>query len=328
MSLLKVRDINARLRAAGVTVHEAPGWENRGNGQTAAYEGGLVHHTATAHANAVPTTSSYKLLVDGRPDLRGPLCNHAGNMNGSLTVIAAHPANHAGSSGGKSMGPLPTTTSFNRRVLGLEIVYPGTQPMTPEQYRTALIWAKVVADVVGGGNIERVRAHAETSITGKWDPGEAPGKTINMAAFRAAALHGGVDVTPEEHSMLKFIKDRVAGIMPQKYWVKDPDDPTGMKILEVPPSHPGAQPATLLDTLAGNYIVHQLLPLADDEAKILAAIGVVRSSVEGLKTGSVDVAKLAELLAPALAPLVQLGITEEEAEAAVRRVFASVAQPK
>jgi hypothetical protein len=59
--------------------------------------------------------------------------------------------------------------------------------MRPAQYRSALVWARVVADVVGGGNIERVRAHAETSVTGKWDPGDAPGRTINMAAFRRAA---------------------------------------------------------------------------------------------------------------------------------------------
>lgn len=187
MSVARCLEINKRLRAAGVTVREAAGWQDRGNGQVSAYEGGLVHHTATGFGIALPGTGVGNLLINGRPDLAGPLCNYAGNDDGSLTVIAAHPANHAGASGGRSMGPLPTTTLFNRRVLGLEIVYPGTQAMKPAQYRSALIWARVVADVVGGGDIERVRAHAETSITGKWDPGVAEGKTIDMAAFRRAA---------------------------------------------------------------------------------------------------------------------------------------------
>ncbi len=187
MSVARCLEINARLRAAGITVREASGWQSRGNGQTSAYEGGLVHHTATGYGIAVPGTGPGNLLINGRPDLRGPLCNYAGNDDGSITVIAAHPANHAGASGGRSMGPLPVTSLFNRRVLGLEIVYPGTSPMRPAQYRSALVWSKAVADVCGGGNIERVRAHAETSITGKWDPGEAPGRTINMAAFRRAA---------------------------------------------------------------------------------------------------------------------------------------------
>lgn len=167
-------------------VREAGGWENRGNGQTSAYEGGLVHHTATGFGIATPGTGSGNLLINGREDLAGPLCNYAGNDDGSITVIAAHPANHAGASGGRSMGPLPTTKLFNRRVLGLEIVYPGTVPMRGAQYRSALIWGRVVADVVGGGNVERIRAHAETSITGKWDPGFAPSKTYNMAEFRDA----------------------------------------------------------------------------------------------------------------------------------------------
>lgn len=187
MSVARCLEINARLRAAGVTVREASGWQDRGNGQSSAYEGGLVHHTATGFGIAMPGTGQGNLLINGRPDLKGPLCNYAGNDDGSLTVIAAHPANHAGASGGRSMGPLPTTSLFNRRVLGLEIVYPGTTPMRAAQYQSALVWARVVADVVGDGDIERVRAHAETSITGKFDPGDAPGRTIDMAAFRRAA---------------------------------------------------------------------------------------------------------------------------------------------
>jgi hypothetical protein len=200
MSVARCREINARLRAAGVTVHEWPGWESRGNGQSSAYEGGIVHHTATAFGSAP------SILVNGRSDLPGPLANYAGNADGSLTVIAAHPANHAGASGGRSMGPLPVTSLFNKRVLGLEIVYPGTVPMRDAQYRAALIWTRVVADVVGWGDRERVRAHAETSITGKWDPGDQPGRTINMAAFRAAA-----QIQPEEDVTLNVAQDAALG---------------------------------------------------------------------------------------------------------------------
>ncbi|HEX6471145.1 MAG TPA: N-acetylmuramoyl-L-alanine amidase [Streptosporangiaceae bacterium] len=192
MSVARCREINARLRALGFTVHEWPGWESRGNGQTSAYEGGIVHHTAS------PYGSAYLSLVDGRADLAGPLCNYAGNADGSFTVIAAHPANHAGASGGRSMGPLPVTATFNRRVMGLEIVYPGTAPMTDAQRRSATAWSRVVTDVLGNGDIERARAHAETSVTGKWDPGYAPGKTIDMRQFRAdaaRALTQGVAAT-------------------------------------------------------------------------------------------------------------------------------------
>jgi hypothetical protein len=148
MSVARCREINARLRRAGITVHEYPGCWTRGNGLSPAYAGGIVHHTATGFARALPTTGAGKLLADGRPDLDGPLCNWAGNDDGSLTFIAAFPANHAGASGGRSMGPLPRTTLFNKYVLGLEIVYPGTVPMRDVQYRTACIWARIVADIV------------------------------------------------------------------------------------------------------------------------------------------------------------------------------------
>jgi hypothetical protein len=170
----------------------------------------LVHHTASAFAVARPGTGIYDLLVRGRSDLPGPLCNWAGNSDGSVTYIAAHPANHAGASGGRSMGPLPVTSLFNRRVMGLEIVYPGTEPMRDAQYRTALIWSRIVTDVCGFGNIQRARAHAETSITGKFDPGDAPGRTINMAAFRTAAVITAPAPQPaplpEEDDMVKFMK--------------------------------------------------------------------------------------------------------------------------
>ncbi|MGB3443902.1 MAG: N-acetylmuramoyl-L-alanine amidase [Actinophytocola sp.] len=203
MSVTQCLEVNARLRAAGITVREAAGWQTRGNGQVSAYEGGLIHHTATGYGVALPGTGVGNLLINGRPDLDGPLCNYAGNDDGSITVIAAHPANHAGASGGRSMGPLPVTKLFNRRVMGLEIVYPGTVPMRDAQYRSALVWAKAVADVVGRGDLERVRGHAETSITGKWDPGNAPNRTIDMTAFRAAAKNGALDdMTPEQARIL------------------------------------------------------------------------------------------------------------------------------
>jgi hypothetical protein len=180
-----VLQVVAICRQFGVPVTFEPGWEMRGNGTTAAYVGGIEHHTVTPFSDRRPD-----ILVHGRSDLDGPLCNFAGLASGGLHVIAAHPANHAGASGGRSMGPLPVTRLFNPRVLGLEIVYPGTVPMTDAQYRTAQVWAYAVAMVVGGGNIEHVRAHFETSVEGKIDPAWAanPTRSYDMNALRVGAL--------------------------------------------------------------------------------------------------------------------------------------------
>lgn len=188
MSVAFARAVADGLARHGIRVHYYSGWDRRGNGQSSAYQGAIVHHTAGAFDGGM------SLLVNGRRDLSGPLCNMAGHANGDVTLVAAHPANHAGASGGRSMGPLPTTRSFNRLVWGLEIMYPGTVRMTDAQYRTAQIMSGVVSGILKRPNPEWARAHAETSITGKWDPGYANGRTYDMVAFRRgvwSALNSG-----------------------------------------------------------------------------------------------------------------------------------------
>lgn len=181
MSLSFANAVVEGLRSYGVTVRFWPGWEARGNGQVSNYQGLELHHTGSNYGKA------YATLVNGRSDLSGPLCNSSGDDDGGVTIIAANPANHAGASGGRAMGPLPTTGSFNKLMWGHEIVYPGTKPMTAAQYRTALILAAVISKILKRPNTDWVRGHAETSITGKWDPGFASGKTIDLNKLRAEA---------------------------------------------------------------------------------------------------------------------------------------------
>ena len=191
------------LARHGVRVLTEPGWENRGNGQTADYQGAIMHHTASRSSagNPEPTRN---MVVHGRPDLRGPLCNSLGGFDGSVRIIAAHPANHAGASGGRSMGPLPVTRAFNRLVWGHEIDYAGTVPMSPQQYRAATVLGAVISEVLGRTDAEWIRAHGETSITGKWDPGFALDRTIDMNRFRAdvKAVRGGPGL-PTSHVVVR-----------------------------------------------------------------------------------------------------------------------------
>lgn len=182
MSVARANEVMARLRAAGITVHEQPGWQTRGNGMSSAYEGFIWHHTATGYANA-----NLSVLINGRSDLAGPLCNTCGWEDGSVGMISANPANHAGASGGYNTSPLPKTGLFNKYVWGHEIIYPGDKPMTAAQYKTGCILAKICTDVFAYSDINCAKGHAETSITGKWDPGYAPGRTIDLNKFRSDA---------------------------------------------------------------------------------------------------------------------------------------------
>lgn len=204
MSVTQTLRVVEIVRGFGVPVTFEPGWDTRGNGQSSAYQGGIVHHTGGSYANVCPG-----ILIHGRSDLSGPLCNYAGLTGGGLHVVAAHPANHAGASGGPSTHPFPVTTLFNKLVMGLEICYPGAQPMTDAQYRTAKAFAKAMQIMFG--DIERARAHAETSREGKWDAGFAPGRTINMAAFRAEAarIQEVDDLTPDQSKKLDEVHGKI-----------------------------------------------------------------------------------------------------------------------
>jgi len=189
------------LSEYGVPWYLVDGASSRGTGATPDFQGLLVHHTATPVGKAPLDLLAY----EGRPDLSPPLCNSAGEGDGTIAIIAYGTANHAGASGGYSMGPLPITKSFNHCVWGHEIVYPGTSPMTDAQYASAVALGAVISDVLGRPSAEWVRAHAETSVTGKWDPGYAPNKTINMHAFRQHVQDrrtGGAELNKEERQIL------------------------------------------------------------------------------------------------------------------------------
>jgi hypothetical protein len=178
VSVLFAKAIQQGLDFYGVRWRLLNGCETRGNGQASDYQGLLTHHTASESGPAP------SVLWLGRPDLDPPLCNSAGEADGTICFVAYNPANHAGASGGRSMGPLPVTRTFNKYVWGHEIVYPGTSPMNVVQYYSATVLGAVISNILQRPTAEWVRAHAETSVTGKWDPGSANNHTIDMAAFR------------------------------------------------------------------------------------------------------------------------------------------------
>lgn len=180
------------LRFNNVPVSFEPGYERRGNGQSfpsGRPYGTLIHHTGADFG------AGLWILINGRPDLSGPLCNSCTFPDGRMHIVAAHPANHAGASGGRSMGPLPITTLFNRIVWGNEIMYPGSKPMTSQQYRSACILGGVISGILGYKNVDYVRLHAETSITGKWDAGAGRGAGVALDGNRFRA-----DIWPALHS--------------------------------------------------------------------------------------------------------------------------------
>ncbi|ANA86098.1 endolysin [Gordonia phage Kvothe] len=168
------------VRLGGISRY-TQGWETRGNGQRSNYGGILLHHTAGGR-----NVNIDQILINGRWDLAGPLCNFCIMYDGDIGVIAAHPANHAGASGGWDTSPFARTGLFNSQIIGVEIQYPGTEPMAQVQYEAAKRLTNATLNVLGKPRDYRwAKFHQGTSIEGKWDPGYHPsGKTYSIAQFR------------------------------------------------------------------------------------------------------------------------------------------------
>ncbi|MFE9039683.1 peptidoglycan-binding protein [Streptomyces sp. NPDC007818] len=84
----------AALRAEGVTVVEHPGWRTHHRNHTGAWgpvAGVMIHHTVSSG-----TTSSVAMCSDGYDSLPGPLCHGVIAKDGTVHLVSAGRANHAG----------------------------------------------------------------------------------------------------------------------------------------------------------------------------------------------------------------------------------------
>ncbi|MFB6894948.1 peptidoglycan-binding protein [Streptomyces hydrogenans] len=84
----------AALRAEGVTLVEHPGWRTHDRNRAGAWgpvAGVMIHHTVSTG-----TASSVALCSDGYAGLPGPLCHGVIAKDGTVHLVSAGRANHAG----------------------------------------------------------------------------------------------------------------------------------------------------------------------------------------------------------------------------------------
>ena len=165
-------DLAQAARSSGLQVIEVAGWTGRGK-PTVSGPGGIdCHHTATSD-KAKGDMPSLALLVGGRSDLPGPLCNLGLSRTGVVYVVASGKANHAGKT--------DTTDSSNTRAIGIEAENDGVGPWTGEQYAA---YAKLCAALAKWYRlpVTAVRGHKEIAVPRgrKTDP------NFDMASFRTA----------------------------------------------------------------------------------------------------------------------------------------------
>ncbi len=154
------------LRSQGIPVEFIAGWEARGRPYAFNPRGLTCHHTATrGYANDYP---SLGIVRDGRSDLPGPLAQIGlGRITGTVYVIAAGYANHAGGGGWGGL-------TGNGSVWGIEAENDGIgEEWGPEITRSYLATATALARH-GGFGPEMVHRHAEWSDGGKIDTATGP----------------------------------------------------------------------------------------------------------------------------------------------------------
>lgn len=172
-----------RLRAQGLTVVEVAGWQTRGSDGFSP-RGSVDHHTAGPLNGNAP---SLGIVINGRSDLAGPLCNVLLARDNTAYVVAAGRANHAGLGGWAGM-------SGNSTVYGVERENVGTsaEPWRGDQNEaTAKVHVAFIQNA--GSDASKVCRHQEWAPTRKIDSHDFDG---NWLRTRVSELLGGPPAAP------------------------------------------------------------------------------------------------------------------------------------
>jgi hypothetical protein len=163
-------DLAAVARKTSLEVIEVPGWETRGRGQMRDVRVVVCHHTATLNRTA--DMPSLNTLINGRPDLRGPLSHFGLSRTGKVYVIAPGRCNHAGKVRNPSWG--------NHHSIGIEAEATGTDSWPEVQLAAYAQLCRVLVDYFGL-SVSAVLGHKEVADP----PGRKSDPNFDMAAFRA-----------------------------------------------------------------------------------------------------------------------------------------------
>lgn len=156
----------AVLRRAGLHVIEMDGWQTRETRAGFDPRGIVWHHTATPRSAS--DLAVRRLLRDGRPDLKGPLCQLGLERDGTYVVVAAGRANHAGYG-----------TPWGNDSIGIEAYNNGRGEPWPQVQMDAYDVGTAALLTALGLDASRVKAHREVDPTRKIDP-----LNVDMGAAR------------------------------------------------------------------------------------------------------------------------------------------------
>ena len=166
------------VKRAGVKYRTQSGWRNRGRGTMGSIASIMCHHTA---GPASGNTPSLNVVTHGRPGLSGPLAQLFLARDGTVILVAAGRANHA--------GRVSSNRYSNSHSIGIEAEATGVSSWPAAQMDA---YAKLCKALIDEFNlpVSRVIGHAEAAVPRgrKVDP------NFNMTDFRkkVGGSKGGV----------------------------------------------------------------------------------------------------------------------------------------
>jgi len=181
-SLIWMPDV---LLKAKLKVAPCSGWETRGRAEMGPLHGVICHHTAGGRKGNMPSLGT---VIQGRPDLQGPLCQLGLGRDGTFYIVAAGRANHAGP------GIWNGIDNGNGCFIGIEAENAGVNDPWPEVQMDA--YRRGVAALLGhmGLSAEDCAGHKEYALPHgrKVDP------SFDMVQFRrdVASILGGTAPAP------------------------------------------------------------------------------------------------------------------------------------
>jgi hypothetical protein len=162
------------LKENGLQVMAVKGWRRRGRPFSFDPRGVVFHHTASGRISG--DAPSLAICTHGRSDLPGPLCHLMIGRDGTVYVIAAGRANHAGNGGPWRNIPLDSGNSY---LIGVEVENNGLgEPWSDELLGVCEV---VFATLLLGLKRDQswLLGHKEWAPARKIDPGH-----IDMDGFR------------------------------------------------------------------------------------------------------------------------------------------------
>jgi hypothetical protein len=133
-----------KLRRQGIVVKATAGWQARARPGSFDPRGVMFHHTASKRTSgAAPSLGT---VVNGRPDLAGPLCELLVARDGTVFLVAGGRANHAGKGGPWRNVPKHSGNAF---IFGVEVENDGKgEPWSQDLLRTCeTVFAVLLVDM-------------------------------------------------------------------------------------------------------------------------------------------------------------------------------------